>query len=259
MFSLLPICKVLCENCSMAFFFCTKYSLSFVYTGYQVPFDYRVVEIVGLVHHLKCEKDPDYEWLDRIRTPRATNEARQSAMRDALKNAGVSLYLDTEGSSTDLFTVRVLGTALRIEKGKDAGYFLETYTSLLFRQCGTGAIVAVRAVHILEDDDDDPELTRKRWWNDLRAECHQQAVAVDCNLIIGYSEQFTVNDGLYADVFLSIYILHLSTRECSLSESCLHEILAYRLTALKTVCRLFAIQQTIIENWLKEKRNEGHA
>ncbi|KAE9413530.1 hypothetical protein Angca_009289, partial [Angiostrongylus cantonensis] len=192
-----------------------------ILSGYQVPFDYRVVEIVGLVHHLKCEKDPDYEWLDRIRTPRATNEARQSAMRDALKNAGVSLahkvhkyqcslicgyreYLDTEGSSTDLFTVRVLGTALRIEKGKDADIWSERVHFPILtinevprnRQCGTGAIVAVRAVHILEDDDDDPELTRKRWWNDLRAECHQQAVAVDCNLIIGYSEQFTVNDGI---------------------------------------------------------------
>ncbi|VDM54798.1 unnamed protein product [Angiostrongylus costaricensis] len=194
-----------------------------------VDMDWKNYVQILSVHHLKCEKDPDYEWLDRIRTPRATNEARQSAMRDALKNAAVSLahkvhkyqcslicgyreYLDTEGSSTDLFTVRVLGTALRIEKGKNADTWSERVDFPILtisevpqnRQCGTGAIVAVRAVHILEDDDDDPELTRKSWWNDLRAECHQQAVAVGCNLIIGYSEQFTVLPFIDHDLYSSL-------------------------------------------------------
>ncbi|VDL75501.1 unnamed protein product [Nippostrongylus brasiliensis] len=149
-------------------------------------------------------QDPDYEWLDRIRTPRATNEARQSAIRDALRCAAVSLahkvnkhqcnlicgyqeYLDVEGSATDLFTVRVLGTALRIERAKSAGED---------SQCGVGAIVAVRAVHVLEGDDEDPEAVRKSWWNELRAECYQQAVAAGCNIVLAYSEQFTVNDGI---------------------------------------------------------------
>ncbi|RCN42882.1 C2 domain protein, partial [Ancylostoma caninum] len=192
-----------------------------ILSGYQVPFDYRVIEIVGLMHELKSEKDPDYEWLDRIRTPKATNEARQSAIRDALRSAAVSLahkvnkhqcnlicgyqeYLDVEGSSTDLFTVRVLGTALRIEKGKYAGIWSDRVSFPLMslseipgnRQCGIGAIVAVRAVHILEDDDEEPEATRKSWWNELRSELHQQAVAVGCNMVIGYSEQFAVNDGI---------------------------------------------------------------
>ncbi|KAL6722993.1 hypothetical protein Aduo_018050 [Ancylostoma duodenale] len=192
-----------------------------ILSGYQVPFDYRVIEIVGLMHELKSEKDPDYEWLDRIRTPKATNEARQSAIRDALRSAAVSLahkvnkhqcnlicgyqeYLDVEGSSTDLFTVRVLGTALRIEKGKYAGIWNDRVSFPLMslseipgnRQCGIGAIVAVRAVHILEDDDEEPEATRKSWWNELRSELHQQAVAVGCNMVIGYSEQFAVNDGI---------------------------------------------------------------
>ncbi|KAJ1368190.1 hypothetical protein KIN20_029270 [Parelaphostrongylus tenuis] len=142
-------------------------------------------------------------------------------MRDTLKNAAVSLahkvnksqcnlicgyreYLDVEGSSTDLFTVRVLGTALRIEKGNFTGVWTERVSFPILtinevpqnRQCGTGTVVAVRAVHVLEGDDDDRELTRKNWWNELRAECHQQAVAVGCNLVIGYSEQFTVNDGI---------------------------------------------------------------
>ncbi|WKY15912.1 hypothetical protein Q1695_000971 [Nippostrongylus brasiliensis] len=192
-----------------------------ILSGYQVPLDYRVVEIIGLMHELKSEKDPDYEWLDRIRTPRATNEARQSAIRDALRCAAVSLahkvnkhqcnlicgyqeYLDVEGSATDLFTVRVLGTALRIERAKSAVMWSDRVVYPLLslneipgnRQCGVGAIVAVRAVHVLEGDDEDPEAVRKSWWNELRAECYQQAVAAGCNIVLAYSEQFTVNDGI---------------------------------------------------------------
>ncbi|PIO58955.1 hypothetical protein TELCIR_19594, partial [Teladorsagia circumcincta] len=110
-------------------------------------------------------------------------------------------YLDVEGSSTDLFTVRVLGTALRIEKGNSGMWNERVAFPLLSlnkipgnRQCGIGAVVVVRAVRLLEGDDEDPEDTRKSWWNELRAECQQQALAVGCNLVIGYSEQFIVND-----------------------------------------------------------------
>ncbi|VDN22258.1 unnamed protein product [Cylicostephanus goldi] len=205
-------------------------SMKEISLGFQIPSDYRLVEIVGLMQELKSEKDPDYEWLDRIRTPKATNEARQSAVRDALRSAAVSLahkvsklqcnlicgfvritqnlllclsnllanktncryqeYLDVEGSSTDLFTVRVLGTALRIEQGKYAGVWNDRVSFPILsldeipgnRQTGIGAVVAVRAVHILERDDEDPDTTRKSWWNELRSELHQQAVAIGCNM-----------------------------------------------------------------------------
>ncbi|KJH43699.1 hypothetical protein DICVIV_10278 [Dictyocaulus viviparus] len=160
-----------------------------ILSGYQVPSEYHIVEIVGLMHYLKSEKDPDYEWLDRIRTPRATNEARQSAIRDSLRNAAVSLahkvnkyqcnlicgyqeYLDIEGSSTGLYTVRVLGTALRIDKRNSAGTWDE---HVLF---------PILSIHEIPGDS---------WWNELRSECHQQAVAVGCNLVIGYSEHFTIS------------------------------------------------------------------
>jgi len=32
----------------------------------------------GFVEELVVEDDPEYQWLDKIRTPRATNEARQT-------------------------------------------------------------------------------------------------------------------------------------------------------------------------------------
>jgi hypothetical protein len=34
--------------------------------------------IHGFVEELISTEDPEYEWLDKIRTPRATNEARQT-------------------------------------------------------------------------------------------------------------------------------------------------------------------------------------
>ena len=34
--------------------------------------------INGFVEELVVNDDPEYQWLDKIRTPRATNEARQS-------------------------------------------------------------------------------------------------------------------------------------------------------------------------------------
>ena len=45
----------------------------------------QIVEVLGLVHELRVEKDPEYEWLDKIRTPRATNEARQTLIRNTLR------------------------------------------------------------------------------------------------------------------------------------------------------------------------------
>ncbi len=34
--------------------------------------------INGFVEELVANDDPEYQWIDKIRTPRATNEARQT-------------------------------------------------------------------------------------------------------------------------------------------------------------------------------------
>ncbi len=47
----------------------------------RVPPGHRLIEVHGLVHDLLTAGDPEYQWLDKIRTPRATNEARQSLLR----------------------------------------------------------------------------------------------------------------------------------------------------------------------------------
>ncbi|XP_067642568.1 C2 domain-containing protein 5 isoform X2 [Eurosta solidaginis] len=42
-----------------------------------IPFGYRAQVIHGFVEELVINDDPEYQWIDKIRTPRASNEARQ--------------------------------------------------------------------------------------------------------------------------------------------------------------------------------------
>ncbi|XP_036325375.1 uncharacterized protein LOC118738536 isoform X2 [Rhagoletis pomonella] len=42
-----------------------------------IPFGYRAQMIHGFVEELVVNDDPEYQWIDKIRTPRASNEARQ--------------------------------------------------------------------------------------------------------------------------------------------------------------------------------------
>ncbi|CAB3400496.1 unnamed protein product [Caenorhabditis bovis] len=191
-----------------------------IFTGANIPGHLRIAEIIGLVDNIRCEKDPDYEWLDRIRTPRATNEARQNAIRATLREAAISLafkasklganiilgyieYVDMEGSSSDLLTCRVLGTAVKVV-GRDVvplPYPKPLKPILTIekvphdRQVGLGALVTARSIQVL-DEDEDPEAVRKTYWDSLRTEIYQQGRSIGANLIIAYSESFTVNEGV---------------------------------------------------------------
>ncbi|XP_042600406.1 C2 domain-containing protein 5 isoform X9 [Cyprinus carpio] len=102
-------------------FFCTT----------SIPRCYRAVMVHGFVEELVVNEDPEYQWIDRIRTPRASNEARQRLIflmsgelqrKIGLKvlemggNAVVG-YLqcfDLEGESG--LVVRAIGTACTLEK-----------------------------------------------------------------------------------------------------------------------------------------------
>lgn len=42
-----------------------------------IPFGYHAQVIHGFVEELVVNDDPEYQWIDKIRTPRASNEARQ--------------------------------------------------------------------------------------------------------------------------------------------------------------------------------------
>jgi hypothetical protein len=45
--------------------------------GSKVPDGYILHNIAGFVEELVVNDDPEYQWIDKIRTPRTSNEARQ--------------------------------------------------------------------------------------------------------------------------------------------------------------------------------------
>ncbi|XP_048852370.1 C2 domain-containing protein 5 isoform X3 [Brienomyrus brachyistius] len=102
-------------------FFCTT----------SIPKCYRVVMVHGFVEELVVNEDPEYQWIDRIRTPRASNEARQrliSLMSGELQRkiglkvlemggnavVGYLQCFDLEGESG--LVVRAIGTACTLDK-----------------------------------------------------------------------------------------------------------------------------------------------
>ncbi|CAL8263571.1 unnamed protein product [Merluccius merluccius] len=102
-------------------FFCTT----------SIPLCYRAAMVHGFVEELVVNEDPEYQWIDRIRTPRASNEARQrliSLMSGELQRkiglkvlemggnavVGYLQCFDLEGESG--LVVRAIGTACTLEK-----------------------------------------------------------------------------------------------------------------------------------------------
>ncbi|XP_077123327.1 C2 domain-containing protein 5 isoform X4 [Ranitomeya variabilis] len=110
-------------------FFCTT----------SIPKSYRAVVIHGFVEELVVNEDPEYQWIDRIRTPRASNEARQrliSLMSGELQRkiglkvlemrgnavVGYLQCFDLEGESG--LVVRAIGTACTLDKLTNPAPFL---------------------------------------------------------------------------------------------------------------------------------------
>ncbi|XP_041852795.1 C2 domain-containing protein 5 isoform X9 [Melanotaenia boesemani] len=112
-------------------FFCTT----------SIPRGYRAAMVHGFVEELVVNEDPEYQWIDRIRTPRASNEARQrliSLMSGELQRkiglkvlemggnavVGYLQCFDLEGESG--LVVRAIGTACTLEK-LSSGSILNTH------------------------------------------------------------------------------------------------------------------------------------
>ncbi|XP_072509606.1 C2 domain-containing protein 5 isoform X2 [Notamacropus eugenii] len=115
-------------------FFCTT----------SIPKCYRAIIIHGFVEELVVNEDPEYQWIDRIRTPRASNEARQrliSLMSGELQRkiglkvlemrgnavVGYLQCFDLEGESG--LVVRAIGTACTLDKLSSTAAFLPACNS----------------------------------------------------------------------------------------------------------------------------------
>ncbi|WAR02424.1 C2CD5-like protein [Mya arenaria] len=106
-------------------FFCTP----------EVPAGYRLQYVHGFVEELVVNDDPEYQWIDKIRTPRSSNEARQrlfSKMSGQLARKiglkvlemgggaviGYQQCFDLEGESG--IVIRGIGTAVTLVRLRDA-------------------------------------------------------------------------------------------------------------------------------------------
>ncbi|XP_061534196.1 C2 domain-containing protein 5 isoform X4 [Phycodurus eques] len=115
-------------------FFCTT----------SIPRYYRATMVHGFVEELVVNEDPEYQWIDRIRTPRASNEARQrliSLMSGELQRkiglkvlemggnavVGYLQCFDLEGESG--LVVRAIGTACTLDKITSGGATATTITT----------------------------------------------------------------------------------------------------------------------------------
>ena len=47
------------------------------FTAPEVPEGFKAQFLPGFVEELVVNDDPEYKWIDKIRTPTASNEARQ--------------------------------------------------------------------------------------------------------------------------------------------------------------------------------------
>ncbi|XP_076811783.1 C2 domain-containing protein 5-like isoform X2 [Clavelina lepadiformis] len=199
--------------------------------GVTVPECYRIKYIHGFVHEFLVNEDPEYKWIDKLRTPRATNEARQrlfSKMTGELQrrigrkvenmggNAvlGYQQQFDIEEDSG--IVVRGIGTAVTIETRKKSRkkstirsassspdkltkefpfYTMKSFPPRFLSRLSIA--VNAHSVKLLEKihtgNSEDVE-TRDSWWNELRQEIKGHCHALACNAVIGYTEHASICD-----------------------------------------------------------------
>jgi len=97
----------------------------------EVPSGWRIQSMLGFIEELVVNDDPEYQWIEKIRTPRASNEARQKLFSklsgELQRKLGVKVHelggnavlgyhqnFDLEGESGII--VRGIGTAVALSK-----------------------------------------------------------------------------------------------------------------------------------------------
>lgn len=68
----------------------------------NIPYGFHAQIIHGFVEELVVNDDPEYQWIDKIRTPRASNEARQTVF---LKLSGQVRAPQATSVHTDLISI----------------------------------------------------------------------------------------------------------------------------------------------------------
>ncbi|XP_075016802.1 C2 domain-containing protein 5 isoform X24 [Calonectris borealis] len=158
-------------------FFCTT----------SIPKCYRAVVIHGFVEELVVNEDPEYQWIDRIRTPRASNEARQRLI--SLMSGMGSGSAGKEGGPFKTLLRQQTQSAL--EQREFPFFTLTTFPPGFLVH--VGGVVSARSVKLLDriHNPDEPE-TRDAWWAEIRQEIKSHAKALGCHAVVGYSESTSI-------------------------------------------------------------------
>ena len=90
-----------------------------------MPEGYRCQYINGFVEELVVNDDPEYQWIDKIRTPRASNEARQT------------LFMKLSGAVQRKIGLKALELGGNCVVGYQQKFDLEGDTGIAVRGIGT--------------------------------------------------------------------------------------------------------------------------
>ncbi|KAL3314310.1 hypothetical protein Ciccas_007070 [Cichlidogyrus casuarinus] len=94
-----------------------------------LPDGYQLCSLLGFVHELVVEDDPEHLWIEKIRTPRASNEARQR------------LFTKLSGEIQRKIGRRVLNMGGNVVLGYQLHFDLEGESGVVARGIGTAAFL----------------------------------------------------------------------------------------------------------------------
>uniref|UniRef100_K1RIN0 Uncharacterized protein n=1 Tax=Magallana gigas TaxID=29159 RepID=K1RIN0_MAGGI len=160
----------------------------------EVPSGYRMQVINGFVEELVVNDDPEYQWIDKIRTPRASNEARQRLFS---KLSGSSLT-ESSGSGSGLGSGGKAVTKLSAQQPSielmEYPFFTMTSFPVGFI-IHLGGVVSAKSVKLLDKihNPEEPE-TRDAWWTEIRTEIRTHCRTMGCHAVLGYTEHTTICD-----------------------------------------------------------------
>ncbi|XP_013077803.2 C2 domain-containing protein 5-like isoform X1 [Biomphalaria glabrata] len=100
----------------------------------EVPCGWRIQSILGFVEELVVNDDPEYQWIEKIRTPRASNEARQR------------LFSKLSGTLQRKLGVKVMEMGGNAVLGYFQNFDLEGESGVVVR--GIGTAVALIRLHV---------------------------------------------------------------------------------------------------------------
>ncbi|CAL8080395.1 unnamed protein product [Calicophoron daubneyi] len=114
----------------------------------SVPDGYTIDFLIGFIQELVMNDDPEHQWIEKIRTSRASNEARQR------------LFSRLSGELQRKLGLKVLNLGGNSVIGYQLHYDLEGETGVVVR--GIGTAVRLRKLHLIRSPPNSPSSNRSK-------------------------------------------------------------------------------------------------